>query len=326
VTRFVFLPAATEPDWYIISVTSTANVLRLETATPADGPAQFVNALNPRIDLFSPSNTLVALGVPLADGRNEFIQYQPLVTGLYRARVTAEGSAAGEYFLSKNFSPALTTVALQDDPCIPGATGNDTIMLQPASTGGMEVFINGVSVGVFAPTGRLLVYGQAGDDDLEVAGSIGNPAWLFGDSGNDRLKGGTGPSVLEGGTGDDVLIGGTGRDLLIGGYGADRLMRTAGDDILIGGPTAFDDNDDALCSIMAEWTSSRSYADRVANLRGLGSGPRLNGAFFLKSAGPGATVFEDGSADQLTGSSGLDWYFSGLGDVIIDQDSGEQIG
>jgi PKD domain/RTX calcium-binding nonapeptide repeat (4 copies) len=252
--------------------------------------------------------------------------------GTYTITLTVYDDDLGSQSVTKTIP--IYAVALQDDSCIPGTTalavggttGNDTIMLQAAGSGGIEVFINGVSQGVFAPTGRLLVYGQAGDDDLAVAGSIANPAWLFGDSGNDRLKGGAGPNVLEGGTGDDILTGGTGRDLLIGGDGVDQLTGTAGDDILIDGLTAFDDKEDALCAIMAEWTSSRSYADRVANLRGLGSGPRLNGDFFLKSAGPGATVFEDGSADQLTGSSGLDWYFSGLGDVIIDQHSGEQIG
>ena len=39
-------------------------------------------------------------GLPLADGRNKFIQYQPLVTGTYRVCVTGEGTTAGEYFLS----------------------------------------------------------------------------------------------------------------------------------------------------------------------------------------------------------------------------------
>jgi hypothetical protein len=29
-----------------------------------------------------------------------------------------------------------------------------------------------------------------------------------------------------------------------------------------------------------------------------------------------STVFDDGDADMLTGSSGLDWFFDGIGDTI----------
>src|SRR5207237_663332 len=50
--------------------------------------------------------------LPLADGRNEFIQYQPLITGTYRVRVTGEGTTSGEYFLSKNFGPAVSSLVV----------------------------------------------------------------------------------------------------------------------------------------------------------------------------------------------------------------------
>ena len=63
-------------------------------------------------------------------------------------------------------------------------------------------------------------------------------------------------------------------------------MGNSGDDILIAGTTAFDHNQAALAAIMAEWTSARSYADRVANLSGTGSGPRDNGSVFLMASGP----------------------------------------
>src|SRR5439155_12677519 len=85
-------------DWYGIDVTSTANALRLETSTPADGPGLFGNGLNPRITLYDPSGALVASGLPLADGRNAFIQYLPTVTGTYRVCVVGEGTTSGEYF------------------------------------------------------------------------------------------------------------------------------------------------------------------------------------------------------------------------------------
>jgi Ca2+-binding RTX toxin-like protein len=52
---------------------------------------------------------------------------------------------------------------------------------------------------------------------------------LYGESGDDRLKGGAGHDVLLGGDDDDLLEGGSGRDLLIGGFGADRLLGKSAD-------------------------------------------------------------------------------------------------
>jgi len=90
----------------------------------------------------------------------------------------------------------------------------------------------------------------------------------------------------------------------------------ADDDILIAGWTLFEVNDAALCAIMAEWTSSREYATRVANLTGADTGERLNGGFFLQQ---GVTVFDDDVRDVLTGSAGLDWFlFSDTEDKVTD--------
>ena len=82
---------------------------------------------------------------------------------------------------------------------------------------------------------RLVAYGQDGCDDIEVAGSLSHEAWLYGDGGDDHLKGARGPSLLFGGTGNDYINGGSGRGILIGGDGRDRLVGGSGDDLLIGG-------------------------------------------------------------------------------------------
>jgi len=209
-----------------------------------------------------------------------------------------------------------------------GTTGADTIVFSPiGNAGGIRVTINGIAVGDFTPTGRLVAFGQAGDDDIQVAGGIANSAWLFGGAGNDRLKGGAGDDVLIGGAGDDLLVGGNGRDLMIGGQGADRLVGDAGDDILIAGFTAFDADQFALHGIQTEWTSARSYAARVANIQGTGTGPRANGNIFLLTDGPSATAFDDAAEDVLTGSAGADWFFAnldaGVRDKITDLSAGE---
>jgi Ca2+-binding RTX toxin-like protein len=189
-----------------------------------------------------------------------------------------------------------------------GTADSDVIVFNPqGNDGDIQVLINGVSQGVFHPTGRIVAYGQAGDDDIQVAGSIRLQAWLYGDAGNDRLKGGAGNSILLGGDGDDNLNGGNGRSILIGGSGEDRLIGGSGDDILIGGSTSFDANAALLSALMDRWSSTvDAYAVRVAKIRLLLS---------LTSN----TVIDDSMVDKLTGSSGQDWFFAGVGDVATDE-------
>lgn len=201
-----------------------------------------------------------------------------------------------------------------------GSVGRDKIHFSKWSNAGeTEAILNGASLGVFHPTARLLAFGQAGDDEIKVNGSVVVPAWLYGDAGDDRLQGGAGDDILLGGDGDDLLSGGSGRDLLIGGRGADRIVGNADDDILIAGYTAFDydaagrlkaSHEQSLDRVMAEWASVRDYAVRITNLtNGSGSADRNNGSTFLKASGEGATIFDDADKDVLTGSSGEDWFF-----------------
>jgi len=86
-------------DWY--SVTVIQGQLQFETSTPADGPGEFVNTLDPHIELYDSSGaTLIATGAPLEDGRNESINVSGLpAPATYLIRVTGEGNTRGEYFL-----------------------------------------------------------------------------------------------------------------------------------------------------------------------------------------------------------------------------------
>jgi Ca2+-binding RTX toxin-like protein len=230
-------------------------------------------------------------------------------TGSYTATVTVTDSQGNVG--TDTVAVTVTAVALLPDPCMPGATalfvggttGNDSIVVSPSgNSGAVTVTLNGASLGTFQPTGRVVVYAQAGDDDVQVAGGVRLPAWLYGGDGNDRLKGGGGNNVLLGGAGDDLLVGGNDRDFLIGGTGADRIVGNAADDILIAGVTAHDANEAALCAVLKEWTrTDKGYADRVADLM---NGTGLNGPIVLNTT----TVFSDSDADVLTGSSGSDWF------------------
>ncbi len=83
---------------------------------------------------------------------------------------------------------------------------------------------------------------------------------------------------------------------------------------------------EALLQSVAENSPSIEPEDdftRIANLRGDSphfSAQRANGNVFLKSAGPAATVFDDGERDRLTGSSGCDWFFAMLGGAKDERD------
>ncbi len=152
-----------------------------------------------------------------------------------------------------------------------------------------------------------------------ITGKVTNFTVLIGGNGDDTLTGnaktstvivgGGGIDILTGGSLRDILIGGAGADALTGGTGANKIVGGSGtnEDLLIGGATSHDSNGSALLSLLAEWTSSRGYNDRVANLRGTGTGDRANGDMFLQNA-PTDTLFDDaGSIDSLTGALGDDY-------------------
>jgi Ca2+-binding RTX toxin-like protein len=163
------------------------------------------------------------------------------------------------------------------------------------------------------------LHGGAGNDHLE--GGSGNDH-LHGDSGADKILGDSGSDLVLGGLDNDRLYGGRGRDLFIGGLGADRLEGQDDDDLLIGGTTAHDSDEVALLAILAEWTSSRDYAARMANILAA-SGPALAGTgIFLQ---PGVSVDDDGARDELFGNSGKDWFFASLSQDKLSRARGELV-
>ena len=113
-------------DWY--SITVIQGLLTFETSTPAGGPGEFVNTLDPHIELYdSTGATLIATGAPLADGRNESINVSGLAApATYLVRVTGEGGTRGEYFLGigapptfSGFSPPINKGKYQAGSIIP---------------------------------------------------------------------------------------------------------------------------------------------------------------------------------------------------------------
>jgi hypothetical protein len=97
--------SGSDEDWYSVTLTA-GTVYAFPTITPGDGPGEFVNTLDPHIELYDSSGTMLILsGTTQGDGRNEQITFTPANSGLYLIRVTAEGGTSGEYFLD----PAVAT-------------------------------------------------------------------------------------------------------------------------------------------------------------------------------------------------------------------------
>ncbi len=172
------------------------------------------------------------------------------------------------------------------DDSLDGGLSNDVLL----GRGGNDTLLGGL--------GFDFLLGDDGDDVLEGGD---DSDWLFGGAGND---------ILLGGAGDDRLRGDAGRNLSIGGAGRDLLEVTGTDgDLIVAGTTAFDANRAALSTILAEWASTRSYALRVANIGGTGTGTRLNGNNFLRTG----TVLDDAAVDSLVGGvATLDWLLYNL--------------
>src|SRR5262245_22729951 len=76
------------------------------------------------------------------------------------------------------------------------------------------------------------VKGTSGNDLINLAnGATNDSDNIYGDAGNDTLKGFGGDDWIYGGDGTDTLYGGNGGDVLDGGAGADSLYGNDGVDL-----------------------------------------------------------------------------------------------
>jgi hypothetical protein len=269
--------------------------------------------------------------------------------GAYTVSVTATEDGGS---VSPAVSQAISVqqVVMEGNSLAVGGTlGNDTISLTPAdTTGDITVNLNGTTtfngVTTFTPTDHILVYGQSGNDTIQLVSSkiagttyyITVPAFIYGGGTGHEIfsvAGSTANNVVIGGGGTNQITGGLGRDLLIAGLGASKLFAGSAGDILIGGWTDYDLTSTAMTydqklaaleAIMAEWGSADSYTTRVNDLT---NGGGLNGSYLLNTG----TVHDNGQTDTLFGfpaAAPLDWFFASAAsvlnpDIIKHQNTGE---
>jgi len=196
----------------------------------------------------------------------------------------------------------ITTVQDGANVLIVGTNGCDTIVVNASNPS--AVTVNGTGSYTVGVGGHVIVYGMACDDNISLTGNVNLES--HGGDGNDAISGGAGHDVLWGDQGNDNLTGAAGNDVLIGGDGSDRLVGSAGHDILVAGDLQ-GHNYDSLRTISANWA-----ANWIAD-GDLGDNNNDDDV-----------VDED--ADQLTGSSGHDWFIIGSGDKITDINSATKDG
>jgi hypothetical protein len=192
-----------------------------------------------------------------------------------------------------------------------GGDGTDTLSYAAYTTAVRVDLATGAAIGIkSSATGGVAAIEN-------VTGGSANDI-LLGDSNANLLIGGNGNDIVVGRDGADNLQGGLSRDIVIGGNGADTLNGGAGEDLMIAGSTSHDNSIAALNALMAEWSSTDSYATRIAHLDGTLAGGR-NGTRLLNAS----SVFDDaGAVDSLTGGAELDWFIAFVTDLVIDLNDG----
>jgi Zn-dependent metalloprotease len=97
---------AGDSDYYSVVVGPGGFRLRATTTTPGDGAGEFVNALDPVVEISNPSGVLIATDDNSAgDGRNARATSPTLAAGTYRVRVRTTGGTTGEYTVTTELLP-----------------------------------------------------------------------------------------------------------------------------------------------------------------------------------------------------------------------------
>ncbi|NBU77357.1 MAG: hypothetical protein EBS30_19420, partial [Planctomycetes bacterium] len=244
----------------------------------------------------SVSGTQAAINTWLA-GLNYQSATDSVVTDTLALRITETGISE-PLTATKNvaLAPLRNSVTKVTDPLatskvalmIQGTDGADAIWVRPSGTSTTTylVTMGSVTQTVTGITGRVVVFGFAGNDSINLA--LARIAT--------RVDAGDGSDIVQGGTAADIIFGGNGADLLIGGLGADTISGDAGNDILVDGTVALTQAGDTLTRVLTTWSSvavptTTIYNNITARLR---------------------MTADTAARDTLKGLAGSDWFWSTL--------------
>jgi hypothetical protein len=143
-------------DWYKVTLGSSRSTLQLQTSTPLAGPSQAVNTLSPSLQVYDASNTLVASGILLPDGRNQAIAATGLTPGAtYYVQVSA-ASGQGEYFLgmlSPSAAPTFSEYLVTAQVASSGVTAGNSFLVTVQAA---DQFGHPITSGYSGPAGVTL--------------------------------------------------------------------------------------------------------------------------------------------------------------------------
>jgi sugar lactone lactonase YvrE len=91
-------PRQAAADFYKVTLTA-GQMVTFNTLTPGDGGGVPANVLDPHIQLFDPTQALVAIGTKVGDGRNEQMTYTAAVPGIYYVEISSQNFTEGDYVL-----------------------------------------------------------------------------------------------------------------------------------------------------------------------------------------------------------------------------------
>ena len=242
--------------------------------------------------------------------------------GTYKVVVTVTDKDGLSTAVNKTVT--VSSLLVEPDPIfggtmlVVGGTAGGSININ-ANKGGSNLRVSNNSITTDVPNtvDRIVVYGQGGNDSIQLSNNVSDNAFLYGGPGGTTLVGGGGNNVLVGGSGNDLLVGGNGRNILIGGGGSDVLFGGKGDNLILSGSTVYGENDIAMSAIFNEWTRPfASYGVRVNDLK---QGGGLTAGYALNAT----TVINNSTGSLLVGGSGTDWFLFNTKDFIFGQKKGE---
>ncbi|KPP89683.1 MAG: Hemolysin-type calcium-binding repeat (2 copies) [Rhodobacteraceae bacterium HLUCCA08] len=209
-----------------------------------------------------------------------------------------------------------------------GGPGDDTFNGNGASVsevsyqdvaGGVNVYLafNGTDVGSgqgrdsFFDIGTLI--GSNHDDRLIADKNGTETIRIYGQTGNDIIKGGEGDDLLYGGFGNDVIRANGGDDLVVASNGDDTVLGLSGDDDLYGGLGS----DYLYGNADNDILYGAGDDDFLRGNRGNDTLYGEEGNDDLRGGGQQDILFGGDGNDYLLGENGLDTLDGGAGDDVM---------